>query len=179
MRCRISGPGAAAAFEHEPGGHRYQRVPPNEKRGRVHTSTITVSVLPLQRTAEVQLRDRDLDWQACRGSGAGGQHRNKTDSAIRLTHRPTGTAVWVESERSQHQNLRLARAILAARLQALTRERAAAARNAERRRHVGCGARGDKRRTIRLQADQVVDHHTGGRMSAKRYLRGHLDELWS
>ncbi|MFN3200894.1 MAG: peptide chain release factor-like protein [Bradymonadia bacterium] len=174
----MSGSGAAEAFAHEAGGHRFQRVPPNEKRGRVHTSTITVSVLPMVQASEMRLDDRDLTFKACRGSGAGGQHRNKTDSAIQLTHIPTGLMVRVESERSQHQNLQQAKAIMRAHLQERARSARAAEQNARRRADIGGGARGDKRRTIRLQADQVVDHVTGGRMSAKRYMRGFIDLLW-
>jgi len=169
---RASGKGADALFRDEPGGHRWQRVPPNERRGRVHTSTITVAVLPEPSDAQVPLREADLDEQTCRGSGAGGQHRNKTDSAVVLRHLPTGIVVRCESERSQAQNRQTARAILRARIWQAERERADGARAADRRSQVGSGMRGDKRRTIRTQDDVVTDHLTGRQWRFKDYARG-------
>src|SRR5579885_2588838 len=105
---QIDGQGAWSAFAHEPGGHRFQRIPPNEKRGRVHTSTVTVAVLPELTDTQVPINDKDLEWSYCRGSGKGGQHRNVTDSAVQLHHKPTGIRVRCESERSQPQNRRTA-----------------------------------------------------------------------
>jgi len=145
----------------------------------VHTSTVTVAVLREPTEIEVRLDDRDLEFKTCRGSGAGGQHRNTTDSAVQLKHLPTGTTVRVESERSQHQNRETAKTLLRIRLQQAEEESSQLARNRKRKGQVGGGARGDKRRTVRLQADQVVDHVTGGTTSAKKYLRGAVDELWS
>src|SRR5512147_1368265 len=113
---RVSGNGADELFANEAGGHRWQRIPPNERRGRVHTSTVTVAVLPEPTEAQVQIRESDVEWQACRGSGAGGQNRNKVNSAVQLWHRPTGIAVRCESERSQWQNRQTAMAMLRARL---------------------------------------------------------------
>lgn len=166
------------AFAHEAGGHRFQRVPPTEKRGRVHTSTITVSVLPEPSPSDFRLDDRDLDFKTCRGSGAGGQHRNTTDSAVQVTHKPTGIQVRVESERSQHQNKEMAKNLLRARLMQAEHEAVEDARNAKRRKQIGGGARGDKRRTIAIQRDQVIDHVTGKSTSAKSYLRGDVMSLW-
>ncbi len=169
---RVSGDDAAALFQNESGGHRWQRVPPNERRGRVHTSTITVAVLPEPTAETVVLDPRDLDWQTTKGSGAGGQHRNKTESAIDLTHIPTGITVHCETERSQQQNRRLALGRLRARLLAERVARAKATIDASRKKQVGQGMRGDKRRTIRCQGGVVVDHETGRTWRLREYERG-------
>lgn len=174
---RAIGKGAATAFQREPGGHRWQRIPPTEKRGRVHTSTVTVAVLREPEAVEVRVDPGDLDWKTCRGSGAGGQHRNVTDSAVQLTHLPTGIMVRVESERSQHQNREAALGLLRARLLAMREGVVAQARSADRRAQVGTGMRGDKVRTIAVQRNEVVHHPTGARMTADRYLRGFLEDL--
>lgn len=169
---RVIGAGAASTFASEPGGHRWQRVPPTEKRGRVHSSSITVAVLPEPTAAEVALNDRDLEITCCRGSGPGGQHRNMTSSAVQVKHIPTGLLVRAESERSQRQNKETALALLRARLWRAQQEAQDAARAADRKAQVGVGARGDKRRTIRVQDEQVHDHVTGRRWRLKDYLRG-------
>ncbi len=168
----MTGPGAAALFADEAGGHRWQRIPPTERRGRVHSSTITVAVLPEVAEAAVELRPADLDWTTCRSTGAGGQHLQKTDSAVQLTHLPSGLTVRCESGRSQHANRATALAILRARLAALARERAAADRARDRRAQIGSGQRGDKRRTVRVQDGTVVDHETGRAWRYRDYLRG-------
>ncbi len=159
-------------FAHEPGGHRWQRVPPTEKRGRVHTSTVTVAVLSEPTVVELQLSDRDLEYKTTRGSGAGGQKRNVTASAVQLRHKPSGIAVRVESERSQHLNRQAALALLRAKLWERERGHLAGQRADERRRQLGSGMRGDKRRTIRVQAGTVTDHVTGRRWRFKDYARG-------
>ncbi len=171
MLC-VAGRGATALFVGEAGGHRWQRVPPTEKRGRVQTSTITVAVLKEPQQIDLTIREEDVDIETMRGSGAGGQHRNKTDSAVRARHRPTGLEVRCESERSQHQNRALAMRVLAARVAELDRSTAAGERDADRRRQVGSGMRGDKRRTIRTQDDQVADHVDGRTWRFKAYVRG-------
>jgi peptide chain release factor 1 len=168
----VRGAGANEAFRDEGGGHRWQRVPPNEKRGRVHTSTITVAVLPEPTPTELRLRPEEIEWVTCRGSGAGGQHRNKTESAVVVTHRPTGLTVRCESERSQHQNRATALSLLRARLFAAESERRYVARAEERKRQVGSGMRGDKRRTIRCQDGIVTDHPTGRSWTLREYQRG-------
>lgn len=168
---RVSGKGAATLFAGEPGGHRWQCVSPTDKRSRVQTSTITVAVLPEPREHEMCLRDEDVTVETMRGSGAGGQHRNKTDSAVRVTHRPTGVVVRCESERSQSQNKETAFGVLRARLAELERDRVSGARAQDRRSQIGSGMRGDKRRTVRVQDDQVNDHD-GRHWSFKRYARG-------
>lgn len=169
---RVSGRGAAEAFADEPGGHRWQRIPPTEKRGRVQTSTVTVAVLPEPERLTVVIDERDLDVKTCRGSGAGGQHRNVTDSAVVMTHKPTGIVVRCESERSQHANRETAIAVLRARMWEAERDRAAGFRGAERRAQVGSGMRGDKRRTVREQDGRVTDHVTGQSWEWKAYRRG-------
>lgn len=151
---------------------------PTEKRGRVHTSTITVAVLREPKSTEIQLKDQDLEIRTCRGSGAGGQHRNTTDSAVQVKHKPTGILVRVESERSQHQNKAAALVMLRAKLLVASREKTLVGHNSKRKKQVGSGMRADKRRTIALQRDQVTDHVTGKRISAKRYLRGEVEALW-
>lgn len=169
---RVTGRGAERVFANEGGGHRVQRVPPNEKRGRVHTSTITVAVMREPQAHELRLDERDLEWSTCRGSGAGGQHRNVTDSAVQLKHVPSGLMVRCESERSQTQNKQTALSILRARLLQAEQTQAANAANSERRSQVGSGMRGDKRRTIRYQDGQVHDHVLDVRVPLRDYLRG-------
>lgn len=169
---RVSGAGAEAAFKDESGGHRWQRVPPNDRRGRVHTSTVTVAVLPEPREAELSIDPKDLDWRFCRGSGAGGQHRNKTETAVQLTHRPSGMSVRCESERSQQQNKQGAMALLRARLWEARRSEEAGRRDGARRAQVGSGMRGDKRRTVRCQGNTVTDHVLGASWTFEAYQRG-------
>lgn len=169
---RVTGKGAEAVFENEPGGHRWQSIPPNDKKGRVHTSSITVVVLPEPREHEVVLADRDLDFKFCRGSGNGGQHKQKTDSACIVTHLPTGTQVRCETARSQHENKASAISMLRARLWDEKRRAAGSEREAERRRQAGSGQRGDKIRTIRVRDDLVTNHADGRTWSFKAYSRG-------
>lgn len=178
MLVRVTGKNARELFRHEPGGHRYQRVPPTEKRGRVHTSTVTVAVLEQPKSHEIHVDPRDLDEQFTRGSGKGGQHRNKTDTCVILKHRPSGIQVRVDGGRSQSINRETALGVLRARLKEAGSQRASDRRNAHRRRQVGSGMRGDKVRTVALQRDSVTDHQTGKTISAKAYLRGHLRDLW-
>jgi peptide chain release factor 1 len=170
---RASGRDARATFADEAGGHRWQRVPPSEKRGRVHTSTITVAVLVEPNEAELPPIDRrELEISTCRASGSGGQHVQKTDSAVQIRHLATGIVVRCETERSQSYNKATALSILRARLLQDTRDRAHAERAADRRRQIGSGQRGDKRRTIAVQRDSVVDHATGRAWRFADYERG-------
>ena len=152
-------------------------MPPNEKRGRVQTSTITVAVLEEPTEAQIRLDIRDLDIRTCRGSGAGGQHRNKTESAVQVTHKPTGVQVRCEGERSQHQNRDEALRLLRAKLLEHERNVKKSSRNHDRRTQVGTGMRGDKIRTIAVQRDQVTDHRTGKQITVKSFMRGDLDGL--
>lgn len=162
----------------EAGGHRFQRVPPTERKGRVHTSTVTVAVLQERPEVALRLRDEDLEWSTTRGSGAGGQNRNKVESCVVLKHVPTGLTVRVETERSQHQNRRVALALIAGRIAEREQERHHAAVARDRKAQVGSGMRGDKVRTIAMQRDEAVDHATGKRMKAADYLKGRMDDLW-
>lgn len=165
---RVNGEGASFVFSGESGGHRWQQV----SRDRVHTSTITVACLDEPSETQFVLRPEHLDIRTCRGSGAGGQHRNVTDTAVQVTHKPTGLMVRCETERSQLQNRVSAIALLRARLWEAEREKNRAARAGDRKRQIGTGQRGDKVRTIAVQRDEVVDHVTGRRWRLRDYLNG-------
>lgn len=173
---RVSGKRASQIFKNEAGGHRFQRIPPNEKRNRVQTSTITVAVLPEPEQHEFHLDERDIVITTRRGSGPGGQHKNKTDSCVDIKHTPTGIMVTVDG-RDQHKNKALAKRILCAKLMAKERERGILQRNKDRKQQVGCGMRGDKRRTIRVGDNQVVDHILGKTVSYKNYVKGDFTGL--
>lgn len=163
---------AAEIFRDEAGGHRWQRVPPNEKRGRVHTSTVTVAVLPDLDSTEANIDPRDVEIQVARGSGPGGQHRNKTESCVVVKHRPTGVTVRCEETRSQQQNRELALTVLRSRVWEIEQRKRDGERASRRRQQVGSGMRGDKRRTVRTQDGVVNDHVTGRKWTLKKYLRG-------
>ena len=169
---RVAGARVQETFQDEAGGHRWQRIPPNEKRGRVHTSTITVAVLSEPAAAEVVISEKELAWSTCRGTGSGGQKRNKTETTVLLTHLPTGLQVRCETTRSQLKNRELALALLRARLWEAARSRLREERDQLRKQQQGSGMRGDKRRTIRCQDGQVTDHLTGRKWELKAYLRG-------
>lgn len=129
-------------------------------------------MLPEPEETQLVIPDRDIDWQATRGSGPGGQHRNKTASTVIACHRPSGLQVRVDGGRSQHQNRAAALALLRARLFEAAEAERWQARAAERKRQVGCGARGDKRRTISVPRGEAVDHILGKRWALRDYLRG-------
>jgi len=169
---RVTGVGSDDLFKDEGGGHRWQRVPPNERHGRVHTSTITVAVLDERASVGVVVKETDLQWKAIRGSGAGGQAKNKTSNCVQMTHKPTGLMVRCESERSQDQNYASAFRILATKLGIMWEAEALQKQGQTRRQQLGSGMRGDKRRTVRVQDDQVKDHVTGRKWTYKDYLRG-------
>jgi peptide chain release factor 1 len=169
---QVTGPKADEIFKDEAGGHRWQRIPPNEKRGRVHTSTITVAVLAEPKEGTFVIPEADLEWVATRGSGAGGQARNKVSSAVQLWHIPTKTMVRCESERSQTQNRHTALVLLTAKLYEKSQQASSQAASEVRRSQVGSGMRGDKRRTIRTQEGVVNDHVTGRKWRLKEYIRG-------
>jgi peptide chain release factor 1 len=172
MVFHVEGKEAKETFKDEMGGHRWQRVPPNDKRGRVQTSTVTVAVLPEPSQTEVVLREADIEWQATKGSGAGGQARNKTSSAVQMRHIPTGLTVRCEGERSQHHNRESAIALLRAKIWEAKQALVHGTRAADRRAQVGSGMRGDKRRTIRTQDGVVNDHITNKTWRYKDYVRG-------
>lgn len=168
----VEGGRARELFKNEAGGHRFQRVPPNERNGRVHTSTITVSVLDIPDEREFIIQQADLRIEAIRGSGNGGQKKNKTSSCIVATHIPTQLTVRVETERSQHQNKALAIGILEGRIRQQFGKDSASIRQSARREQIGSGMRGDKRRTARIQHNVVVDHVTGQQWTWDRYASG-------
>jgi peptide chain release factor 1 len=161
----------------EPGGHRWQRVPPNERRGRVHTSTVTVAILDEPARVDDVMEPRDVAMDTYSGSGPGGQHRNKTANCVRAVHTPTGIEAKSESERSLEQNRRIAMATLAARVRAFRQATLQAERARERRGQVGSGERGDKVRTVRAQDGVVTCERTGRRARLRDYLRGDLSWL--
>jgi len=175
---KVSGKKASKVFANEAGGHRWQCVSPTEKRGRVQTSTITIAVLEEPKEHELVLDARDLKIVTRRGSGPGGQHRNTTDSTVDITHKPTGIKVTADS-RSQYQNKIIAMQILRARLLDSQSRCGILKRNENRREQVGCGMRGDKRRTIRVGDNQVTDHVLGKTVTYKDYAKGNWDGLVS
>jgi peptide chain release factor 1 len=154
----IEGRGAFARLKYESGIHRVQRVPATETQGRIHTSAATVAVMPEAREIDVEIKDSDLKIDTMRASGAGGQHVNKTDSAIRITHLPTGTVVAVQAERSQHKNRAQAMSLLRSRIFEAERERADAERASNRREQVGTGDRSGRIRTYNFPQGRMTDH---------------------
>ena len=174
----IEGTGAYSRLKFESGVHRVQRVPETEAGGRIHTSTVTVAVLPEQDEVSFQLDPKDLQIDTYRSSGAGGQHVNKTESAIRITHLPTGTVVECQDERSQYKNKDRAMKILASRLYAAEQEKQASAIAAERRSQVGTGMRNERIRTYNFPQGRVTDHRIGLTLyKIDQIMNGDLDEI--
>ena len=174
----IEGDGAWSRLKFESGVHRVQRVPETESGGRIHTSAATVAVLPEMEPVDVELNPADIEMQVYRASGAGGQHVNKTSSAVRLIHRPTGLVVECQQERSQFQNREKAMRLLASRLYEAEREKRESAYDAERRSQVGSGDRSQRIRTYNFPQGRVTDHRIGLTLyKIDAIMDGALDEL--
>lgn len=174
---RIAGEGVFARLKHESGVHRVQRVPVTESGGRIHTSAATVAVLPEAAEVDLHIPDSDIRIDTMRASGAGGQHVNTTDSAVRITHLPTGIIV-TSAQKSQHQNRRLAMEVLRARLYDMERQRQAQERASDRRSQVGSGDRSERIRTYNFPQGRVTDHRIGVTLYAlPQVLAGDLDGL--
>ncbi len=174
----IEGAGAYSRLKFESGVHRVQRVPDTESSGRIHTSTVTVAVLPEAEEVEVDLNMADVDVDTFRASGAGGQHLNQTESAIRLTHRPTGIVVECQDERSQHKNKDRAIKILRTKLYDIQMQEQASQIAAERKSQVGTGDRSERIRTYNYPQGRVTDHRISLTLyKLEQFLNGDLDEM--
>ena len=174
----IEGDGAWSRLKFESGVHRVQRVPETESGGRVHTSTATVAVLPEMETVDVELNPSDVEMQVFRSSGAGGQHINKTSSAVRLIHRPTGTVVECQQERSQFQNREKAMRLLASILYDREQERIQSEYGENRRGQVGTGMRNERIRTYNFPQGRLTDHRVGLTLyKLDAVMDGELDEI--
>ncbi len=174
----VKGPEAWARFKHEGGPHRVQRVPVTESQGRVHTSSATVTVLPEAEELEVQIEEKDLRVDVYRSTGPGGQSVNTTDSAVRITHLPTGIVVSMQDEKSQIQNRAKAMQVLRARLLRAEQDRQAAEMSKARRSQVGGGGRSEKIRTYNYKENRVTDHRIGLTLyKLDKVLMGDLGEI--
>jgi peptide chain release factor 1 len=174
----IEGEGATALLRHEAGVHRVQRVPATEASGRVHTSAATVAVLAEAEEAEVVLKPEDLDMSVARASGAGGQHVNKTESAVQIIHKPTGLMVYCADERSQLRNRQKALRVLRSRLLDLTRAKEREVRADTRKNMIGSGDRSERIRTYNFPQNRITDHRIDLTVHGiEQVLEGDLDEL--
>ena len=174
----LKGEGVWSRMKHEGGPHRVQRVPATESQGRIHTSAATVTVLPEAEEVDVQIEEKDLQVDVYRSSGPGGQSVNTTDSAVRITHKPTGMVVSMQDEKSQRQNREKALQVLRARLLKLEQDKASAEASEQRRSQVGSGGRGEKIRTYNFKENRVTDHRIGlTTHNLDRVLEGQLEEM--
>ena len=174
----LIGEGAYSRLKYESGVHRVQRVPDTESSGRIHTSTVTVAVLPEMEEVDFEINTADLQIDTFRSSGAGGQHVNKTESAIRITHLPTGTVVECQDERSQHKNRERAMKILVSRLYEEEQRKQVEAHAAERKSQVGTGDRSERIRTYNFPQGRLTDHRIGLTLyKLEQVLNGDLDEV--
>ena len=174
----LQGKGAYSRMKFESGVHRVQRVPETESQGRIHTSAATVAVLPEAEDVEVEINPNDLQIDTYRSGGAGGQHVNKTESAIRITHIPTGLVVQCQDERSQHKNRDKAMRVLKSRLLELYQSKAAEAEADERKSQVGSGDRSERIRTYNFPQSRVTDHRIGLTLyKLEAFLDGDMDEI--
>lgn len=174
----VSGEGAYSRFKFESGVHRVQRVPDTESQGRIHTSTVTVAVLPEAEESDFELNMDDLEITTHRSAGAGGQHVNKTESAIRIIHIPTGTVVDCQDERSQGKNKEKALKVMKSRLADLEKRKRDSALASERRSQIGTGDRSERIRTYNFPQGRVTDHRIGLTLySLESFMNGRLDDM--
>lgn len=174
----IEGDGAYSRFKFESGVHRVQRVPETESQGRIHTSTVTVAVLPEAEEVEVEINPADIIIESCKSSGAGGQHINKTESAVRLTHKPTGIVIECQNERSQFQNKEKALKMLRAKLYEIKQTEQDELIASTRKNQVGTGDRSEKIRTYNYPQSRVTDHRIGLSMySLEEFLNGDIGDM--
>ncbi len=173
----VKGDGAYSVFKYEGGTHRVQRVPETESQGRIHTSTATVAVMPEVEEIDVEMHENDLKIDVYRSTGPGGQSVNTTDSAVRITHLPTGIVVAMQDEKSQLQNKTKAMRVLRARLYEAERERQQAELSATRKLQVGSGERAEKIRTYNYPDSRVTDHRVKVTLNLEKVLPGGLDEF--
>ncbi|RRD72089.1 MULTISPECIES: peptide chain release factor 1 [unclassified Desulfovibrio] len=176
--CLVSGEKVYSHLKFEAGTHRVQRVPATEAQGRIHTSAATVAVMPEAEEVDVEIRPEDLRIDIFRASGAGGQHVNKTESAVRITHLPTNTVVTCQDERSQHKNKARAMKVLASRILAVERERQNSELSADRKAQVGSGDRSERIRTYNFPQGRCTDHRINLTLySLERIMEGELEPL--
>ena len=174
----VEGDGAYSRFKFESGVHRVQRVPETESQGRIQTSTATVAVLPEVEDVEIEIKDSDLIYESCKSSGAGGQHINKTESAVRLTHKPTGIVIECQEERSQFKNKDKALKMLRAKLYDIKQREQSEKVASDRRSQVGTGDRSEKIRTYNYPQNRVTDHRIGLTLhSLDSFINGNIGQM--
>ncbi len=174
----VEGDGAYSRFKFESGVHRVQRVPETESQGRIQTSTATVAVLPEVEDVEVEIKDSDLIYESCKSSGAGGQHINKTESAVRLTHKPTGIVIECQEERSQFKNKDKALKMLRAKLYDIKQREQSEKVASDRKSQVGTGDRSEKIRTYNYPQNRVTDHRIGVTIhSLDSFVNGNIGQM--
>ena len=174
----VEGEGAYSRFKFESGVHRVQRVPETESQGRIQTSTVTVAVLPEAEDVDVELNPADLVIETCKSSGAGGQHINKTESAIRIYHKPTGIVVWCQEERSQLKNKDKALKMLRTKLLDIKQQEQDEKISSDRKLQVGTGARSEKIRTYNYPQSRITDHRIGYTIhSLESFVNGNIDDM--
>ena len=174
----IEGEGAYSRFKFESGVHRVQRVPETESQGRIHTSTVTVAVLPEAEDVEIEINPADIIMESCKSSGAGGQHINKTESAVRITHKPSGIVVECQQERSQLQNREKALQMLKAKLYDIKRTEQTDKIASERKSQIGTGDRSERIRTYNYPQGRITDHRIGlSLFNMESFLNGEIDAM--